>query len=189
MTKVIIIHGLTGHPDKNWFPWLKQKLEEKGIEVLVPQMPEPDKPKLQDWLTLLNNLDLGDPSELYMVGHSLGCPTILRYLEQLAPGKKIAAGILVAGFAEPIGIPETLNFLSQKWNDKKIKSSAEKFVYFNSDNDPYVPLEDGEHLMKRFGGELIKVHNAGHFNWRDGYKELPAVYDKLQELIGAPSKS
>ena len=29
----IIIHGIYGHPEENWFPWLKNKLEGMGYEV------------------------------------------------------------------------------------------------------------------------------------------------------------
>lgn len=37
--KYFILHGSFGSKDGNWFPWLKEKLEEKGEEVILPQMP------------------------------------------------------------------------------------------------------------------------------------------------------
>ncbi len=40
MKRVFIVHGWDGHPDEQWFPWLKQSLEEKGYCVEVPQMPD-----------------------------------------------------------------------------------------------------------------------------------------------------
>ncbi len=183
MQKVALIHGYTGNPHNAWFPWLQEKLCAQGIEVIVPQMPEPDKPQLEKWLEHLSNLNLGNPDNIYMVGHSLGCSTILRYAERLPMGQKLAGAILVAGFAESIGVPSIDNFLTSSWDDKKIKSSIDKLFYYNADNDPYVPLPIGKNLKKRFGGEFVEVHAAGHFSRRYGYVEFPVLYDKLKELM------
>ena len=34
----IILHGSFGSKDGNWFPWLKQQLEDKKLKVDVPQI-------------------------------------------------------------------------------------------------------------------------------------------------------
>jgi predicted alpha/beta hydrolase family esterase len=34
MKRVIIIHGWEASPESNWFPWLKNELEKKGIRFL-----------------------------------------------------------------------------------------------------------------------------------------------------------
>lgn len=59
MKTVVIVHGYTGNPEINWFPWLKEQLESQGVRVLVPAMPEPDEPQLDVWLETLNSLDIG----------------------------------------------------------------------------------------------------------------------------------
>ncbi|MBI5073039.1 hypothetical protein HZA99_04435 [Candidatus Woesearchaeota archaeon] len=41
MKYAIIVHGTDGHPQENWFPWLKEKLKLYGYEVFVPQFPTP----------------------------------------------------------------------------------------------------------------------------------------------------
>ena len=45
MKRVFIIHGWTGKPEGDWFPWLKQELETKGFQVQIPEMPDTEKPK------------------------------------------------------------------------------------------------------------------------------------------------
>ncbi len=187
MQRVVLIHGYTGHSQNNWFPWLSHKLAAQNIEVIIPHLPHPNKPQLEEWLAHLDTLELGKPSELYMVGHSLGCATILQYAARLPVGQQLAGAVLVAGFAQSIGIADIDNFLTIAWDDAKIRSSIDKLVAFNSDNDPYVPLLAGKHLHKRFGGEFIQVAGAGHFNRRDRFSEFPVLYDKVKELLQTSS--
>src|SRR3989344_2119843 len=73
-------------------------------------MPEPENPLLKDWVNKLSNI-VGIPDQnTYLVGHSLGVITILKYLEAL-PGKQTIGGaVLIAGFSTPIpDMPRELN--------------------------------------------------------------------------------
>ena len=39
MKNYIVLHGSFGSKDGNWFPWIKEQLENRNKEVVVPQMP------------------------------------------------------------------------------------------------------------------------------------------------------
>lgn len=83
MKRAFLIHGWEGFPEEGWRPWLKKKLEDKGFKVIVPAMPDTKKPTLEVWLPFLQKL-VGKPTENdFFVGHSLGCITILRFIEHL----------------------------------------------------------------------------------------------------------
>jgi len=183
MKRVIIVHGYTGHPNKNWFPWLKSELEKLGVEVIVPSMPNTEAPRFSEWLPhlrrVVGNVDL----DTYFVGHSLGCPTILRALEGLPESQKAGGAVLVAGFAEPIHFSELDSFTSEAWNDEKIKQSVSKMVLINSDNDEHVPLEMGERMRDRFNAELVVVNNAGHINEKSGHKAVPFALEELKKIM------
>ena len=98
--RAFLIHGWGGSPNEGWRPWLKNKLEQQGFEVFVPAMPDTNYPKLDAWLDKLEQA-VGTPDEnCYFVGHSLGCITILRYLEKLEEGQKVNTVVLVAGFTD-----------------------------------------------------------------------------------------
>ncbi len=43
MRNIFLIHGSYGHPQENWFPWLKKELESLGHKVYVPAFPIPTK--------------------------------------------------------------------------------------------------------------------------------------------------
>jgi predicted alpha/beta hydrolase family esterase len=183
MKRVIIVHGYAGHPEENWFPWLKSELEKEGIEAIVPRMPNTDTPEPQEWLPYLQNVIGEADADTYLVGHSLGCIVILRYLESLKDNTQVGGVILVSGFAEPIHLTELNKFFEPKLNDDRIRSVAKNILAINSDNDRHVPLWQGEKIAERFKARLIVLHDAGHINQGSGFKELPIVLAELQNMF------
>ena len=53
MKKVYMIHGWAGSSEDNWFPWLKENLEGKGVQVEVFDMPNTKRPKIEEWVRFL----------------------------------------------------------------------------------------------------------------------------------------
>lgn len=169
MKRVVIVHCWDGNPKYCWYPTTKKGLEDKGFEVNVPEMPDTHFPKLSLWLPKLKET-IGRPDkDLYLVGHSLGCITILRYLEQLKDNEKIGGVVFVAGFTDDLRNvdpveDELKNFFETPilWN--KIKPKANKFVVIHSDNDPYVSIKYGDIFKDKLGAGLVIKHNMGHFS-------------------------
>jgi predicted alpha/beta hydrolase family esterase len=179
--RAILVHGYQGAPMHGWRPWLKQELERAGWSVSVPAMPAPDHPVCDEWVkTIAAAIGKPEPS-CALVGHSLGCTAILRYLEGLPAASRIGPIILVAGFGNDIGIPELASFCRPPLNWKAVRAHASRFVAIHSDNDPYVPLSEGENFRKKLGAELIVQKGMGHFSSSEGTTELPVVLEKLLE--------
>ena len=65
------------------------------MAVHVPEMPDTDHPKIGPWVSTLQKLVSPDSSTI-LVGHSIGCQAILRYLEQAADGLNIEHVVLIA---------------------------------------------------------------------------------------------
>jgi predicted alpha/beta hydrolase family esterase len=183
MKKVYIIHGYGGYPSKNWFPWLKSELTKLGVEVDVLSMPNTDDPKYSEWLEHIQSQILNPDENTYLVGHSLGCITILQYLNNLKQGLRVGGIVLVAGFSTPIHFTELNSFFEVPLDEEKIKNNAGKMVAISSDNDPHVPYWQAEELRDRFDLELITIHNGQHLNEKAGYTELPIVLEKLREIM------
>ena len=182
--RVIIVHGWKATPKMHWFPWLKSELEKRRFAAAVPQMPEPENPLLKDWVNKLSNI-VGIPDQnTYLVGHSLGVITILKYLEALPEKQTIGGAVLIAGFSTPIpDMPRELNnFFTGKIDYKKISSSAKNFMVINSDNDPVVPLYFGELLSDKLDAAFIIMPGAGHIRQDEGFIQFPEALRSVVEI-------
>lgn len=183
MKRAVIVHCWGGNANYAWYPWAKAELEKLGYQVIVPNMPDPDPPKLATWLPYLREI-IGQPDdELVLIGHSIGTVTIMRYLEALGSGV-VGKVILVAGFTDQLGFRELENFFETRLNFPKIKTkSKNSFVAIQSDNDPFVSEQYGERLKEELGATLIIKHGANHMSGAvDGEEactELPEVIENV----------
>ena len=193
MKRVFIIHGWGGWSEEGWFPWLKKELEKRSVEVHVPAMPDTDKPKIETWVPHLKKLVHKADADTYFVGHSIGCQTILRYLERLNPLTKIGGIILVAPWIHLD--QETLReegeealAIAKPWtetpiNFKKVQQLTEKTVCIFSDNDSYVPLTESEFFKQQMNAKTIIEPDKGHFSGSDKITKIPAVLKELLTMM------
>ena len=182
MKRVFVIHGWEGYQEEGWRPWIKKELEKRGFEVFVPAMPNTMHPKMDEWLNYLIKI-VGTPDEdCYFVGHSLGCITILRYLETLKEGQKIGGVVFTAGFTSNLGLDEIGSFFKDPINWEKISSHCKKFIAIHSDNDPYVSLHYGKIFKEKLNAEVIVEHNMGHFSGDDGIMFLPIALESVLKI-------
>lgn len=177
--KVYIIHGWDGYPKEGWFPWTKRELEKRGFVVRVPQLPMDHLPHIKRWVPHLQKLIKKSDENTYLVGHSAGCITILRWLETLGLGQRIGGAVLVAGFTDDLGYKELSNYFKTPIGWRKIKSHCKNFVVIHSKNDPYVPFRHGLIFKKKLGAKLIVRPNMKHFSGGEGCVTLPDVVREI----------
>lgn len=183
MKRAIVIHCWDGTPSYAWYPWLKKELENKGYQAQVPAMPETELPKQSKWVPKLAEV-AGQPDEgLVLVGHSVGCITILRYLEGLPEGQKVGKCVFVAGFTDNLGFDELKNYFENEINWEKIKTHCEKFVAIYSDDDPYVPLKHADVFEEKLGAKVVIENKKGHFSGpvddEESCVELPSALEAV----------
>lgn len=188
MKRVFIIHGWDGAPDIGWFQWLKKELEAREFIVTVPQLPDPENPRIFNWIPTIAKVVGKADEQTYFVGHSLGCEAIARYLESLPKGVEVGGVVFVAGFFKHLtGIDENgqetlVHWLATSPDLVKVASHLPKSVAIFSDNDPYVPLDNQDDFKNILHSEIIVEHSKSHYNEGAGFKELPIVLEKLLEL-------
>lgn len=184
MKKVFIVHGFEGSPNGGWRPWLMGELEKLDIYAFALAMPTPALPICSDWVEeIKRNVDKNKEDEIYLVGHSLGVPAILRYLESSLEIENIHGAVLVSGPCKPTGNKKIENFLDKEFDFKTIKSKVQKFAVIHGDNDQNVPLNNAETLSYELNTKLIIVPNGGHLNGSSGWSTLPQCLESLTEMI------
>ena len=183
MKKVFIIHGFDGSPNGGWRPWLMGELEKTDVYACALAMPDPANPICDEWVDeVARHVNRDKNDEMYLVGHSLGVPTILRYLEQLKT-ITIQGAVLVSGSSEKNNNRKMDSFLERSFDFPIIKSKAKQFCIIHGDNDPNVPLSNAEFLADKLEGDLIVVPNGGHLNGSSGWLTLPQVLEALQKMF------
>lgn len=192
MKKAIIVHCWGGTPTDNWYKNTKRELEENGFTVTIPAFPDTDAPNLSKWLPVLQDSVKIPDEDTYLIGHSVGCITILRYLESLEEGQKVGGVVLVAGFTDDLNgvreiADELSNFFETPLDWGKIKLGAGKFTAIHSDNDPFVDLRYAKEFEEKLDAKVIIKNAMNHFSGpiknEPACIELTDVAESIREMI------
>lgn len=188
MKTATIIHGWDGNPDEPMLQWIKAELEKRGFEVSVPVMPDSAEPIIDAWVNMLKEtVKLSEHT--FLVGHSIGCQAVLRYIETLSPDTRIEEIILIAPWMqldmntiEEEG--KEMAEVARPWMETpidfaKIKSQVERTVAIFSDNDRYVPLDQKQLFERELDAETIVEHSKGHFTVSEGITDLPSILEAI----------
>ncbi len=183
MKKVIIVHGWGGSPDENWLPWLKNELEKLNYEVIVPSMPDTETPVINSWVEHLSKITGVPDSETYFIGHSIGCQTILRYLETI--NQSVGGAIFVSGWFNLENLEdEEEEAVAKPWietpiNLEKVRSVLPKSILIISDDDPYGAFKENTQKFAEIMVHAVVLPNAGHIT----ESQEPAILSQFLELV------
>lgn len=176
--KAILVHGWTGGPNKNWFPWLGKELSKMGYSVLNMAMPNTNRPNKKEWLKHLVDHAEADKNTI-IIAHSIGCMAVLKYLEV---SDKIKAAILVAPFTENENKYKTISsFFDRKLNWKKINSNCKKLYTVHSDDDPFVSAEQRFPIQENSNAVSYVEKSCGHFDGEKIPKVLEIIKNELDK--------
>lgn len=182
----VILHGYTGRNDKNFIPWLKHELEQRGAKVQAPQLPDTDNPtEVEQVQYVLDHVQFDENTVL--IGHSLGGLVAMRVLEKLP--HKIHHLMLVAPAILPqfyqgdddidIETGERKRFIdhfSYDFDFGKISSQAVHKTILQDNNDSESRKPSMRYIADNIGATLCKtVANKRHFV----AEQEPFILEKL----------
>ena len=175
--KAIIIHAWGEGPDSCWYSWLKAELEKRGFDVQVPAMPDTDEPKIEAWVSALKRHVPQPDEQTVLIGHSIGCQTILRYLAALPNGVRTGRVVFAAPWTQLTGLEPDSQKIAQPWLDTPIdwaaaKQHAPSFTALFSDDDEWVPVAEEATFKEKLGAITYMLHAGGHFDQQTTFPEL-----------------
>lgn len=182
------MHGWGGNPHESWFPWITRELEMRDFEVVIPAMPHAESPTIEDWTAHLATIVPKLGPEVFLIGHSIGCQTILRFLETYSAPEKIGGAVFVAPWMTLTNLEsDEEQEIAQPWittpiNFEKIKHIIGRSVSIFSDNDPFVPLENVKLFAEPLESEVVIEHAKGHVNGEAQVFDLPSALTAVLSL-------
>ena len=186
MKKVFQIHGFKGSPNGSWHPWLMSELKKQDIYACALPMPSPDHPYIDKWVKTITTAIEGPYKDTFLVGHSLGVPTILRYLETLPSDLKLGGAVLVSGPFHNLrdnAHKELDPFFENSFNFEYIKKVCNKFIVIHAIDDTRVPISHAVLLANKLGCEVITLPTGGHLTGSEGVYKLPQVLAELEKML------
>lgn len=183
MKKVFIIHGFQGSPNGGWRPWLMGELEKRDIYACALAMPDPNHPLPSAWVKeIARHVETNPRDHIYLVGHSLGVPAILRYLETTT-SKNIKGIVLVSGPFFKTTNKHVAEFLKKPFDENKIKSKTKNIVVIHGSDDSMVSPNQAVALAEALDAKLIMIKNGGHLNGSAGWLKLPPCLASLENMM------
>ncbi len=166
--KIIFIPGNGGgNTFEGFFPYIKEKLQDKA-EIISPGIyPDAKLARAQYWLPYLEELGVGENTIL--VGHSSGAIAAMRYAET----HKILGTVLVAGYYTNLGMQEEIisGYFDKPWDWESIKNNQKFIIQFNSINDSFIPIEEAHYVRDKLNTDYFES-NQGHFYPQETFPEL-----------------
>lgn len=178
---ILIVPGYADSSPSHWqgvwlkhFPNAVKVIQEDWINVNRPE-----------WVRTLDSAIQLALQPIILVGHSLGCSTILYWINSKESKKsihKIKGALLVA---PPDPHSEAYRALSIKGFDPlPLNKLPFPSILVTSTNDPFLSVEQGRYFADRLGSEFINIGKKGHIGEHSGlgeWKEGKALLKKLLE--------
>ena len=190
MKNIYLIHCWDGTSNDGWYPWIEKQLDNSNTKVIKFDMPNTANPNINEWISTLNSKVDSLNENTYFIGHSIGCQTIMRYLET-KDICKIGGILFVAPWLdllpEAIADEESYNtahpWLNTPINFDKVKQFTDNINCLFSSDDYFVSLEQEKEFKKKLNANTYIVKNKGHISQDDNVFELKEILDLSIKML------
>ncbi|MGW6704335.1 RBBP9/YdeN family alpha/beta hydrolase [Streptomyces sp. NPDC054956] len=177
----LLLHGWQNRrPAGHWQHWLAGRLAELGHQVEYPQLPDPDRPDPERWLSeLIARLDAPRGQRYTVLCHSLACVLWLRAAARDAVTVPVDRVLLVA---PPSALlleqnPEVADFVAPAVTSEQLAAAAAYTRIVAGDDDPYCPEGAAAAYAAPLGLPVEVLPGAGHLGMAAGYGSWPTLLD------------
>jgi uncharacterized protein len=180
MPYVLLLHGHTGAPPPHWQSWLAHELAETGCDVDVPQLPEPDRPRLDVWLAeLRHQLEAAPTSgERIVLAHSCGAALWLHHAARLDDASlRFDRVLLVSPPGPRWRHPDLHGFNPAPLDAAGVRLAAGWTQLVVGDDDTTCSVDEAVDMAAALKVDLDVIPRGAHLDGDAGYGPWPAVRD------------
>ncbi|WP_225906154.1 RBBP9/YdeN family alpha/beta hydrolase [Staphylococcus agnetis] len=162
---------------------VKNALEIEGHDVKVIKFPNPDTPRVEEWIRAMNEQVQHLNHDTLFVAHSLGVITTLKFLND-ADISSIGGVALVSGFKDRLPhMPELDAFVDQHIDYDALKIKLNHRFCIAAKNDTIVPFSYTAKLSDVLGAKLYVQEEGGHFCQEDGFESFNFLKQKIIQKL------
>ena len=173
-TRFFIVPGLGSSGPTHWQTYF----ERQNPDFTRIEQREWDAPDRTEWVETLEQALAGeDLSQVVLIAHSLGCPTVAHWATTY--GHRIKGALLVA--PADVEAPQFASFPTTGFGPMPMQRLPFPSKIVTSTTDPWVSLARAQQFAEAWGSELVNIGDAGHINTASGHGDWPAGLALLQE--------
>jgi len=180
--RCLIVPGLNGSGVNHWQSLWEHQYKFERVEQLDWRNPD-----AVAWTEALDAAIRAHSDPVVLVGHSMGCWTVIRWTALHADSRdRVRSALLVAppDLASADALPKAAMDFA-RYQLCKLPFSS---ILVGSENDPYMGLDKARTLASSIGSRFINAGFAGHINIESGHGPWPEGEALLQKLINNPDR-
>lgn len=183
MPYVLLLHGHMGAPPPHWQSWLAHELADTGCVVDVPQLSEPDRPRLDAWLGELRHHLEAAPTddERIVLAHSCGAALWLHHAAQLVDTEhhplRFDRALLVSPPGPRWHHPDVHGFAPAPLDPAGVRVAAGWTQLVVGDDDVACSVDEAVDMASALKIDLDIIPGGAHLDGPAGYGPWPAVRD------------
>jgi uncharacterized protein len=162
--RIVLCPRWGGKGSSDWYPWLADRVE---LPVHVAELDRPDAPTIDGCVASLEAVVVDDLASTLLVGHSVGCQAILRYLASRRDDVRAPIFVAVAGWFSIDAPWDSIRpWLESPLDTARAEQRVARTRVLLSDDDPFTAdwQASRDAWAARMGAE-VEVHpGRRHFN-------------------------
>jgi hypothetical protein len=176
MALIYTVPGLNNSSSSHW----QTQWENKNNSIKRIQQDNWSNPDRISWTKRLSDtIDPNKAAETILIGHSVGCSTIVHWYMQ--SNLTLKGALLVApSDVDQKDYPKYITGFSPM----PLKLLPFPTIVVASSNDHVVSLDRARFFSQQWGSKFIQIENAGHIEEKSGFGPWEEGLKLLEELIG-----
>ena len=170
------IPGLRNSDEKHWQTIWEKEQPDKFYRV---QQFDWENPDCKKWIDRIEEeLHKFNYEDLVLIGHSVGCVTIIKWYETY--GHKIKGALFVA--PSDVDRPDYPKYISgfKPMPENKLPFPS---IIVASSNDHVVEIDRARQFARNWGSEFVEIKNAGHIESKAGFGKWDFGLELLEKLV------